>query len=195
MLKGKNQAFKEMNMEEGGCQHHGEQLHLTIAENTFYPVTLDVLHQIFSKFSTVLKNITFSKKNPFQALLQYMDPVSAQDTKLSLDGQNISYACCTLRSHFSKLSSLNSSTTMTTQPDSNYTPRPALRDSQPSLTLASLAIPSVAAPRFLAHPSAVAAAVAGWIAISGQVGAGNSALLVSNLNQERVIILLGVYDN
>ncbi|XP_064197449.1 polypyrimidine tract-binding protein 1-like [Anguilla rostrata] len=78
-----------------------------IVENLFYPVTLDVLHQIFSKFGTVLKIITFTKNNQFQALLQYADSLTAQHSKLSLDGQNIYNACCTLRISFSKLTSLN----------------------------------------------------------------------------------------
>uniref|UniRef100_A0A8C8GE96 RRM domain-containing protein n=1 Tax=Oncorhynchus tshawytscha TaxID=74940 RepID=A0A8C8GE96_ONCTS len=78
-----------------------------IVENLFYPVTLDVLHQIFSKFGAVLKIITFTKNNQFQALLQYSDSLTAQHTKLSLDGQNIYNACCTLRINFSKLTSLN----------------------------------------------------------------------------------------
>uniref|UniRef100_A0A3P8V3U4 Polypyrimidine tract binding protein 1a n=1 Tax=Cynoglossus semilaevis TaxID=244447 RepID=A0A3P8V3U4_CYNSE len=78
-----------------------------IVENLFYPVTLDVLHQIFSKFGTVLKIITFTKNNQFQALIQYADAMTAQHAKLSLDGQNIYNACCTLRISFSKLTSLN----------------------------------------------------------------------------------------
>ncbi|XP_075879263.1 polypyrimidine tract-binding protein 1-like [Nelusetta ayraudi] len=78
-----------------------------IVENLFYPVTLDVLHQIFSKFGTVLKIITFTKNNQFQALIQYADGMTAQHAKLSLDGQNIYNACCTLRISFSKLTSLN----------------------------------------------------------------------------------------
>ncbi|KAJ8371993.1 hypothetical protein AAFF_G00298150 [Aldrovandia affinis] len=78
-----------------------------IVENLFYPVSLDVLHQIFSKFGTVLKIITFTKNNQFQALLQYSDALTAQHSKLSLDGQNIYNACCTLRISFSKLTSLN----------------------------------------------------------------------------------------
>uniref|UniRef100_A0AAV2JDD6 Polypyrimidine tract-binding protein 1 n=1 Tax=Knipowitschia caucasica TaxID=637954 RepID=A0AAV2JDD6_KNICA len=78
-----------------------------IVENLFYPVTLDVLHQIFSKFGTVLKIITFTKNNQFQALIQYADSMTAQHAKLSLDGQNIYNACCTLRISFSKLTSLN----------------------------------------------------------------------------------------
>ncbi|KAJ8409524.1 hypothetical protein AAFF_G00229250 [Aldrovandia affinis] len=78
-----------------------------IIDNMFYPVTLDVLQQIFSKFGTVMKIITFTKNNQFQALLQFSDPVNAQQAKLSLDGQNIYNACCTLRIDFSKLINLN----------------------------------------------------------------------------------------
>lgn len=40
------------------------------------------LQQIFSKFGAVLKIITFTKNNQFQALLQYGDPVNAQQAKL-----------------------------------------------------------------------------------------------------------------
>ncbi|KAF4015034.1 hypothetical protein G4228_006719 [Cervus hanglu yarkandensis] len=103
-----------------------------IVENLFYPVTLDVLHQIFSKFGTVLKIITFTKNNQFQALLQYADPMSAQHAKLSLDGQNIYNACCTLRIDFSKLTSLN--VKYNNDKSRDYT-RPDLPsgDSQPSL--------------------------------------------------------------
>ncbi|XP_078070191.1 polypyrimidine tract-binding protein 3 isoform X1 [Mustelus asterias] len=78
-----------------------------IVENLFYPVTLEVLHQIFTKYGTVLKIITFTKNNQFQALLQYADPMHAHHAKLTLDGQNIYNACCTLRIEFSKLTSLN----------------------------------------------------------------------------------------
>uniref|UniRef100_A0A4W4FE56 Polypyrimidine tract binding protein 3 n=1 Tax=Electrophorus electricus TaxID=8005 RepID=A0A4W4FE56_ELEEL len=78
-----------------------------IVENLFYPVSLEVLHQIFSKFGTVLKIITFTKNNQFQALLQYADSLNAHHAKVTLDGQNIYNACCTLRIEFSKLTSLN----------------------------------------------------------------------------------------
>lgn len=80
-----------------------------IIDNMYYPVTLDVLYQvclyftwylyglfgyqcldancilfqkIFSKFGPVLKIITFTKNNQFQALLQYSDPMNAQQAKL-----------------------------------------------------------------------------------------------------------------
>ncbi|XP_028569821.1 polypyrimidine tract-binding protein 1 isoform X3 [Podarcis muralis] len=203
-----------------------------IVENLFYPVTLDVLHQIFSKFGTVLKIITFTKNNQFQALLQYADPMSAQHAKLSLDGQNIYNACCTLRIDFSKLTSLN--VKYNNDKSRDYT-RPDLPsgDSQPSLDqtmaaafgapgiisaspytgagfppafaipqAAGLSVPNVhGALAPLGIPSAAAAAAAaGRMAIPGLSGAGNSVLLVSNLNAERVtpqclFILFGVYGD
>ncbi|KAM7012213.1 polypyrimidine tract-binding protein 1b isoform 1-T1 [Tautogolabrus adspersus] len=78
-----------------------------VVENLVYPVTLDALCQIFSKFGTVLRIIVFTKNSQFQALLQYPDGVSAHSAKLSLDGQNIYNGCCTLRISFSKLTTLN----------------------------------------------------------------------------------------
>ncbi|XP_014671651.1 PREDICTED: polypyrimidine tract-binding protein 1-like [Priapulus caudatus] len=78
-----------------------------IVEHLVYPVTLDVLHQIFSRFGKVLRIITFTKNNTFQSLIQFPDAQSAQNTKLNLDGQNIYNACCTLRIDYSKLTNLN----------------------------------------------------------------------------------------
>ncbi|XP_059472872.1 polypyrimidine tract-binding protein 3 isoform X5 [Neocloeon triangulifer] len=78
-----------------------------IIEHMVYPVTLEVLYQIFSRYGKVLKIVTFTKNNTFQALIQYPDVVTAQAAKLSLDGQNIYNACCTLRIEYSKLNSLN----------------------------------------------------------------------------------------
>lgn len=37
-----------------------------IVESLLYPVTLDVLHQIFQRFGKVLKIVTFTKNNSFQ---------------------------------------------------------------------------------------------------------------------------------
>ncbi|XP_078280090.1 polypyrimidine tract-binding protein 1-like isoform X7 [Rhinoraja longicauda] len=196
-----------------------------IVENLFYPVTLDVLHQIFSKFGTVLKIITFTKNNQFQALLQYADGSCAQHAKLALDGQNIYNACCTLRIDFSKLTSLN--VKYNNDKSRDYT-RPDLPsgDSQPTLdqTMAAfgiisspyggagfppgiafqqagLSVPGVhGALAPLGMPSAAAAAAASRMGIPGFASAANAVLLVSNLNAERVtpqclFILFGVYGD
>ncbi|XP_018416081.1 PREDICTED: polypyrimidine tract-binding protein 1 isoform X2 [Nanorana parkeri] len=193
-----------------------------IVENLFYPVTLDVLQQIFSKFGTVLKIITFTKNNQFQALLQYSDPMCAQHAKLALDGQNIYNACCTLRIDFSKLTSLN--VKYNNDKSRDYT-RPDLPsgDGQPSLeqSIAAFGAPGLISanpyasagfpPAFaiqqgvhgaltpLSLPSAAAAA-ASRLGFPGLAMPGNAVLLVSNLNPERVtpqclFILFGVYGD
>uniref|UniRef100_A0AAX7SG25 RRM domain-containing protein n=1 Tax=Astatotilapia calliptera TaxID=8154 RepID=A0AAX7SG25_ASTCA len=178
-----------------------------IIDNMFYPVTLDVLQQIFSKFGTVMKIITFTKNNQFQALLQFSDPVSAQQAKLALDGQNIYNSCCTLRIDFSKLVNLN--VKYNNDKSRDYT-RPELPagDGQPSFdpTVAvafskdssSLLgkIPGALNPLSAA---AAAAAAAGRVALAGQTGS-SGVLLVSNLNEEMVtpqslFTLFGVYGD
>lgn len=78
-----------------------------IVESLLYPVSLDILHQIFQRFGKVLKIVTFTKNNSFQALIQYPDAPTAQHAKAILDGQNIYNGCCTLRIDNSKLTALN----------------------------------------------------------------------------------------
>ena len=96
-------ALEAMRQTEGGANH----VLRVVVENMMYPITLEILHKIFSKFGTVLKTIIFNKNNQFQALIQMGDAVQSQTAKLSLDGQNIYNGCCTLRIEYSKLSSLN----------------------------------------------------------------------------------------
>ncbi|XP_048354954.1 polypyrimidine tract-binding protein 2 isoform X3 [Sphaerodactylus townsendi] len=181
-----------------------------IIDNMYYPVTLDVLHQIFSKFGAVLKIITFTKNNQFQALLQYGDPVNAQQAKLALDGQNIYNACCTLRIDFSKLVNLN--VKYNNDKSRDYT-RPDLPsgDGQPALDPAIaaafaketslLAVPGALSPLGIPNAAAAAAAAAaGRVGMPGVSAGGNIVLLVSNLNEEMVtpqslFTLFGVYGD
>ncbi|XP_021547387.1 polypyrimidine tract-binding protein 3 isoform X2 [Neomonachus schauinslandi] len=186
-----------------------------IIENLFYPVTLEVLHQIFSKFGTVLKIITFTKNNQFQALLQYADPVNAHYAKMALDGQNIYNACCTLRIDFSKLTSLNVKYNNDKSRDFTRLDLPT-GDGQPSLEppmaaafgapgiisspyagaagfapaigfhqATGLSVPAV--PGALGPLTITSSAVTGRMAIPG-AGAlpGNSVLLVTNLNPDLI---------
>uniref|UniRef100_A0A7N8XMV5 Polypyrimidine tract binding protein 2a n=1 Tax=Mastacembelus armatus TaxID=205130 RepID=A0A7N8XMV5_9TELE len=190
-----------------------------IIDNMFYPVTLDALQQIFSKFGTVMKIITFTKNNQFQALLQFSDPVNAQHAKLALDGQNIYNSCCTLRIDFSKLVNLN--VKYNNDKSRDYT-RPELPagDGQPSLDPAVAAAFSKESNSLLGKipgrsnffiftphisslnplsAAAAAAAAAGRVALAGQAGS-NGVLLVSNLNEEMVtpqslFTLFGVYGD
>ena len=101
----------QVNAQPGGASGSGgggaNTVLRVIVEHMVYPVTLDVIYQIFSRVGKVLKIVTFTKNNTFQALIQYPDVITAQAAKLSLDGQNIYNACCMLRIEYSKLSNLN----------------------------------------------------------------------------------------
>uniref|UniRef100_A0A3P8NEV2 RRM domain-containing protein n=1 Tax=Astatotilapia calliptera TaxID=8154 RepID=A0A3P8NEV2_ASTCA len=147
-----------------------------IIDNMFYPVTLDVLQQIFSKFGTVMKIITFTKNNQFQALLQFSDPVNAQQAKLSLDGQNIYNSCCTLRIDFSKLVNVN--VKYNNDKSRDYT-RPDLPTGDGECAFSCAFRTGAISPLSAA---AAAAAAAGRVALSGSGVSG--VLLASNLNEE-----------
>lgn len=76
-------------------------------QNMLYGVTLDTIYQIFNRFGPVLKIITFTKNDKFQALIQMKDATCAQAAKNGLHGQNIYNSCCTLHIDYSKLNTLN----------------------------------------------------------------------------------------
>ncbi|XP_038853365.1 polypyrimidine tract-binding protein 2-like isoform X2 [Salvelinus namaycush] len=161
-----------------------------IIDNMFYPVTLDVLQQIFSKFGTVMKIITFTKNNQFQALLQFNDPPTAQQAKIALDGQNIYNSCCTLRIDYSKLVNLN--VKYNNDKSRDYT-RPELPagDGQPAMDPNMAAAfqgkdsNSLLGGLSPLNAAAAAAAAAGRVALSGHSGS-SGVLLASNLNEEMV---------
>ncbi|XP_070706161.1 polypyrimidine tract-binding protein 3-like isoform X2 [Pempheris klunzingeri] len=180
-----------------------------IVENLFYPVTLEVLQQIFSKFGSVLKIITFTRNNQFQALLQFSDAVHAHHAKASLDGQNIYNGCCTLRIDFSKLSALN--VKYNNDKSRDFT-RADLPTGELDPAAAAFALPPYGAAAaftpttFHQHTGLSMAAVPGSLVspprVSLQVAppAVHAVLLVSNLNPESVsphclFILFGVYGD
>uniref|UniRef100_A0AAQ4QEZ3 RRM domain-containing protein n=1 Tax=Gasterosteus aculeatus aculeatus TaxID=481459 RepID=A0AAQ4QEZ3_GASAC len=185
-----------------------------VVENLVYPVTLDALCQIFSKFGTVLRIIVFTKNSQFQALLQYAEGASAQSAKLSLDAQNIYNGCCTLRISFSKLTTLN--VKYNNEKSRDFT-RPDLPsgDSQPSMehpAMATAFTPGIISagpyggaahgfqpaftlqPAMSSHYPGLVPAMPGALASLSLPGAarlgfhhmsaGVSVLLVSNLNPE-----------
>ncbi|XP_043952518.1 polypyrimidine tract-binding protein 3-like isoform X2 [Gambusia affinis] len=183
-----------------------------IVENLFYPVTLEVLQQIFSKFGSVLKIITFTRNNQFQALLQFSDAVHAQHAKASLDGQNIYNSCCTLRIDFSKLSALNVKYNNDKSRDFTRADLPSgeLDPAGAAAATFGVALPPYGAaafpPSFHQHTGLPVTAVPGSLMSSPRMAlqvappAGHSVLLVSNLDPERVsphclFILFGVYGD
>ncbi|XP_010211048.1 PREDICTED: polypyrimidine tract-binding protein 3 [Tinamus guttatus] len=174
-----------------------------VVENLVYPVTLEALYQIFSKFGTILKIVTFTKNNKFQALLQYSDPMNANHAKLTLDGQNVYTACCTLRIDFSKFTNLK--VKYNNDKSRDFT-RPDLPsgDGQPFLgpsiaTAFGLPVPS--APGTLGPIGMSNSALSEQVTLPSTTGVPeNSVLLVSNLNSKvitphELFILFGVYGD
>ncbi|XP_051498537.1 polypyrimidine tract-binding protein 3 isoform X1 [Apus apus] len=184
-----------------------------IVENLFYPVTLEVLFQIFSKFGSVLKIITFTKNNQFQALLQYADPMNAYYAKMALDGQSIYTGCCTLRIDFSRLANLkvrynnDKSRDFTRHDLPSGDGHPALEPPiaaafgtqniifpsyagaagfAPAMGFAQgTGLPVPAVPVALGSLAVPTSAASGQMTVTGVAGIpGNSVLLVSNLNPE-----------
>ncbi|XP_035746711.1 polypyrimidine tract-binding protein 3 isoform X2 [Egretta garzetta] len=198
---------------EGGLLPGQGSVLRVIVENLFYSVTLEVLYQIFSKFGHVLKIITFTKNNQFQALLQYADPMSAYYAKMGLDGQSIYTGCCTLRIDFSKLTSLKVKYNNEKSRDFTRLDLPC-GDGQPPLEPSraaafgtqSIIFPSYAGvagfvpamgfaqgvsipavPGTLGSLTVATSAASVPMPIHGVTGVpGNSVLLVSNLNPEAI---------
>eukprot|EP00708_Paratrimastix_pyriformis_P002558 GAFH01001306.1.p2 GENE.GAFH01001306.1~~GAFH01001306.1.p2 ORF type:complete len:444 (-),score=96.94 GAFH01001306.1:396-1649(-) len=84
---------------------------LVTIQNPLYPITVDVLSQVFSPFETdprgtVEKIVIFTKQAGLQALVQYSNPMAAAHAKGALDGKNIYANCCTLQIQFSNLTEL-----------------------------------------------------------------------------------------
>lgn len=194
-----------------------------IVDNIGYPVTMDVLHQLFSRYGKVLKIITFTKNNTFQALIQFSDTISATTAKVSLDSQNIYNGCNTLKIDYSKLTNLN--VKYNNDKSRDFT-RPDLPSGDPALDQAmqmgGLGITAAPFPGFpgLAALSPITAAaaqgggmpMAGFGMASPQFGnaarmgmqmagqAGSPVILVSNLDEEKVtpdalFTLFGVYGD
>ncbi|KAJ3673379.1 hypothetical protein LUZ60_006753 [Juncus effusus] len=66
----------------------GNVLHANF-ENAQYPITVDVLHTVFSAFGTVQKIAIFEKNGGTQALIQYPDVTIAALAKGALEGHSI----------------------------------------------------------------------------------------------------------
>jgi len=69
-------------------QHEGNVL-LCAIDNAAYPMTVDPLHTVFSKYGNVEKIAIFEKNGTSQALVQYSDIPSANSAKMALEGHAI----------------------------------------------------------------------------------------------------------
>jgi hnRNP-L/PTB/hephaestus splicing factor len=75
--------------------------------NVKYPVTVDVVRQVFEKHGTVEKIVTFTRQEKQHAFVQLDSVQSASNAKQLLDGRNIYSQCNQLTIRWSGLQDLN----------------------------------------------------------------------------------------
>lgn len=200
---------QSLSMDSARCILH------VIIDNMMYPVTVEMLNQIFSVYGTVLRIVTFNKNNSFQALIQYSDTAGAHKGKLSLNGHNIFNGCCKLHIEYSKLRNL--SVKYNNDKSRDFTnanlpwdssPLPASEDKQfphydgllssgpvfPSRSLAESLAGCLSNQGIAAFPNA------SFSASSVPSLGGSAVILVSNLNETRVtpdhlFTLFGVFGD
>ncbi|XP_065518655.1 polypyrimidine tract-binding protein 3 [Lathamus discolor] len=209
-----SQAVPSTDVAEGGHHPYQGSVLRIIVENLHYPVTIEMLYQIFSRFGSVLRIVIFIRNNQFQALLQYADPTHAYFAKMNLNGHNIYSMCCTLHIEFSKLCSLevkynNERSRDFTRLDlpfgdglhplelpmspaygtqnyiiPSYTGAPGFAPAMAFTPVASYSFPVVPAPL---GPLAPTPAMPAPVALPAATSVpANSVLLVSNLNPEAI---------
>uniref|UniRef100_A0A804Q1A2 RRM domain-containing protein n=1 Tax=Zea mays TaxID=4577 RepID=A0A804Q1A2_MAIZE len=79
---------------------------LVTIHHMIYPITVEVLHQVFKAYGFVEKIVTFQKSAGFQALIQFHSRQEAVEAFGSLHGRNIYDGCCQLDIQYSNLSEL-----------------------------------------------------------------------------------------
>ncbi|KAJ9146107.1 hypothetical protein P3X46_028417 [Hevea brasiliensis] len=179
-----HQELTTMDQNSQGRGDEPNRILLVTIHHMLYPITVEVLHQVFSPHGFVEKIVTFQKSAGFQALIQYQLRQSAVAARTSLQGRNIYDGCCQLDIQFSNLDELqvnynNDRSRDFTNP--NLPSEQKGRSSQP----AGYGDVGVAYPQ-MANATAIAAAFGGGLppGISGTND--RCTVLVSNLNPDRV---------
>ncbi|XP_020236309.1 polypyrimidine tract-binding protein homolog 3 [Cajanus cajan] len=178
---------------------------LVTVHHMLYPITADVLHQVFSPHGYVEKIVTFQKSAGFQALIQYQSRQSAVTARSTLQGRNIYDGCCQLDIQFSNLDELqvnynNDRSRDFTNP--NLPTEQKGRSSQPGYGDAGPMYSGARAGGFsqMANAAAIAAAFGGGLP-PGITGTNERCtILVANLNPDRIdedklFNLFSIYGN
>ncbi|PKA46993.1 Polypyrimidine tract-binding protein like 3 [Apostasia shenzhenica] len=105
-------SHQELTTADQGSQGRKDQdsepnrILLVTIHHMLYPITVEVLHQVFSPHGFVEKIVTFQKSAGFQALIQYQSRQCAVQARNTLQGRNIYDGCCQLDIQYSNLSEL-----------------------------------------------------------------------------------------
>ncbi|KAE9618320.1 putative RNA recognition motif domain-containing protein [Lupinus albus] len=176
---------------------------LVTIHHVLYPMTADVLHQVFSPHGSVEKIVTFYKSAGCQALIQYQSRQSAVTAKNALQGRNVYDGCCQLDIQFSNLDELQVNYNNDRSRDFTNPNLPTEQKGRPSQPDAGNMYGSAARAVGLSHVAnadAIAAAFGGNFP-PGVTGENDRCtILVSNLNPDRIdedklFNLFSIYGN
>ncbi|KAL5195316.1 Polypyrimidine tract-binding 3 [Glycine soja] len=193
-----HQELTTMEQSQGRGDEPNRILLVTV-HHMLYPMTVDVLYQVFSPHGSVEKIVTFQKSAGFQALIQYQSRQSAVAARSTLQGRNIYDGCCQLDIQFSNLDELqvnynNDRSRDFTNP--NLPTEQKGRPSQPGYGDAG----NMYAAQGSGARAAIAAAFGGGLP-PGITGTNDRCtVLVSNLNPDRIdedklFNLFSIYGN
>jgi polypyrimidine tract-binding protein 2 len=168
---------------------------LVTIHHVLYPITVDVLFQVFSPHGSVEKIVTFQKSAGFQALIQYQSQQSAITARTALQGRNIYDGCCQLDIQFSNLDELQVNYNNDRSRDYTNPNLPTEQKGRPPQLgygdAGNMYGVQGSGPRAVGYPqmpnaAAIAAAFGGGLP-PGITGTNErSTLLVSNLNPDRI---------
>ncbi|XP_047969454.1 polypyrimidine tract-binding protein homolog 3-like [Salvia hispanica] len=198
-------SHQELTIMDQSSQARGDEpnrILLVTIHHMLYPITVEVLHQVFSPHGFVEKIVTFQKSAGFQALIQYQSHQSAISARNSLQGRNIYDGCCQLDIQFSNLDELQVNYNNERSRDFTNPSLPSEqkgKSSQPGYGDPSI-YPHAVGFAQLGNAAAIAAAFGGGLppGISGTNE--RCTVLVSNLNADRIdedklFNLFSIYGN
>lgn len=169
--------------------------------NMVHPITIDILHQLFSVHGPVLKIVTFARVGAFQGLIQMGSVEAARAAMMFLDGKDIYAGCCTIKVEPSNLSEVrvkynNDKCRDYTNPDLG--PGPAIGGAAAPLVPQAPGYPP-AAQQPAAFPGYGAAPIAAQH-MQPAASVPGGVIVVNNLNEaavtcDRLFNLFGVYGD
>lgn len=166
---------------------------LVTVHHMLYPMTVEVLHQVFSPHGFVEKIVTFQKSAGFQALIQYQTRQCAATALNALQGRNIYDGCCQLDIQFSNLTELQVNYNNERSRDFTNPSLPSEQKGRSSQSgygdaagMYGLQPPGAVAFPQMGNAAAIAAAFSGGLPPGVSGTNDRCTILVSNLNPEKV---------
>ncbi|XP_022925387.1 polypyrimidine tract-binding protein homolog 3 isoform X1 [Cucurbita pepo subsp. pepo] len=206
-------SHQELTTADQNAQGRGDEpnrILLVTIHHMLYPITVEVLHQVFFPHGFVEKIVTFQKSAGFQALIQYQTRQCAISARTALQGRNIYDGCCQLDIQFSNLDELQvnynnersrdfTNPSLPSEPKGRSSQQPGYGDAGGMYALQASGAGPVGFPQ-MANAAAVAAAFGGGLPPGVSGTNDRCTVLVSNLNPDRIdedklFNLFSIYGN